>query len=111
MPDDRIRVPIEEEALALSRPERRAEIARLIEAGSPKALEAIVDEVKFVRDEYAFRLARGLMKRIEPVDQREIDYKRGFWQGALWATVILPKQATDSLAKLRDDEETKEATA
>jgi hypothetical protein len=108
MPDE---ATIEQEALELSRPERRAEIARLIEAGSPRALEAIVDEVKHVRDEYAFRLARGLMRQLDPVDQREIDYKRGFWQGALWATVVLPKQATDALTKLRDDEETEEANS
>jgi hypothetical protein len=108
MPDEK---DIEQEAIALSRPERRAEIARLIGAGSPKALDAIVDEVKFVRDEYAFRLARGLMRQIDPVDQREIDYKRGFWQGALWATVILPKLATDTLSKQRADEETEEANS
>jgi len=48
-----------------------------------------------------------------PVDQREIDYKRGFWQGAVWATKILPHQAAAALDKQRaaDDAATEEATA
>jgi len=109
MPDE---ATIEEEATQLTRSERLAEVAVLLEAGSSKAIEALAAEARHARDEYAFRLARGLMKFNSPVDQREIDYKRGFWQGALWASEILPGQAQKALSEQRAaDEETKEATA
>lgn len=43
------------------------------------------------RDLYYRNLANELSKSAQPIDQREIDYKRGFWQGALYATRRLPK--------------------
>jgi hypothetical protein len=54
-----------------------------------------------------------MMKQHAPVDQREIDYKRGFWQGAIWAVLVLPQQASAALAKQReaDDAAPEEATA
>lgn len=49
------------------------------------------DLVEKMRDTYFDNLARGLAVQSGPLDQREIDYKRGFWQGALFATRRLPK--------------------
>lgn len=48
------------------------------------------DVVKVERDKYVANLARGLASSPAPVDQREIDFKRGFWQGAVWAIQALP---------------------
>jgi hypothetical protein len=50
--------------------------------------------VKAEQTKYFANLARGLASSQGPVDQREIDYKRGFWQGALWAIQALPKIKT-----------------
>lgn len=55
----------------------------------------LAERVEKLREQYFQNLARGLAVRTEPLNQREIDYKRGFWQGALYATQRLPK----SLAK------------
>jgi hypothetical protein len=57
--------------------------------------ERLAERVEKLREEYFQNLARGLARQVQPLDQREIDYKRGFWQGALYATQRLPK----SLAK------------
>jgi hypothetical protein len=53
------------------------------------------EKIEELRDKYMTNLARGLASNPKPLDQRELDYKRGFWQGALYATQRLPK----SLAK------------
>ena len=47
--------------------------------------------IKGLREEYYQNLANELSKSSQPISQREIDYKRGFWQGALYATQRLPK--------------------
>lgn len=57
--------------------------------------ERLGQKIEELRDVYYGRLADALSKSPTPIDQREIDYKRGFWQGALYATQRLPK----SLAK------------
>lgn len=55
--------------------------------------------VKEKQQQYFVNLARGFASSSNPVDQREIDYKRGFWQGALWAVQALPKIKTDEWEK------------
>jgi len=109
-PDEQTQM--EEEASSFTRPEALAAIATLMER-SPHLLELLEAEVKRTRDEYAFNLARGLMKHVKTVDQREIDYKRGFWQGALWATILLPRKAQAELTRQRkaDNETDEEANA
>lgn len=49
------------------------------------------DVVLEARETYFVNLAKGLAAQTDPVDQREIDHKRGFWLGALWALNRLPK--------------------
>jgi hypothetical protein len=46
-----------------------------------KALHALLKENK---EGYYDNLARRLEKVAEPVDQRSLDYKRGFFRGAEW---------------------------
>lgn len=46
-------------------------------------------EVSRKRSEYLAGLLRKLMREgvnADPIDQREIDYQRGFWAGAKWVT-------------------------
>ena len=50
------------------------------------------EKIVELRERYYLNLAKGLASNPQPLDQREIDYKRGFWQGALYATQRLPKQ-------------------
>jgi hypothetical protein len=49
------------------------------------------DKVEELREKYYTNLARGLAVQAAPLDQREIDYKRGFWQGAMYVARRLPK--------------------
>lgn len=52
--------------------------------------------VEAERDKYITALARhsvmGGGVKAPPVDQREVDYKRGFWNGALFAVTQFPAQ-------------------
>ncbi len=97
----------------LPKKERLASLGIALEANSRTILDPLLEEVKATREAYVRSLATGLMKQNGPVDQREIDYKRGFWQGAIWALLILPQQASAALEKQRaaDDARTEEATA
>lgn len=48
------------------------------------------------REKYRRNLATGIGMtggaQVPVVDQRELDYKRGFWNGAIWALVQFPKK-------------------
>lgn len=70
--------------------ERRAGIAR----GEG---EAIRQEVELRRDRYWARISKWLAHSPHPVNQREIDYKRGFWNGAVYAVTFLPAEAKSAL--------------
>lgn len=52
--------------------------------------------VEAERKKYLTNLASGVGftggVKAAPVDQREIDYKRGFWNGALYAVTVFPTQ-------------------
>ena len=56
--------------------------------------EILTEEVKRRRDVYFKNFAQGLAKSRNLVDQREVDEKRGFWIGAIWALDVFPKQMT-----------------
>lgn len=45
------------------------------------------------RENYFTNMARGLAASKNPVDQREVDEKRGFWAGAVWAVELLVQKA------------------
>lgn len=49
------------------------------------------ERIEKLREQYFANLAKGLATNPKELDQRELDYKRGFWQGALYATQRLPK--------------------
>lgn len=51
----------------------------------------VAELIEQQRETYFENLARGLAVNSQPLDQRELDYKRGFWQGAIYATRRLPK--------------------
>lgn len=67
--------------------ERWEQIARL---PNNAAFQSLLDEVLIQRDRYYTNFARGLAKSGRPVDQREVDYKRGFFDGAIYALKVLP---------------------
>lgn len=74
----------------LDRQERLDLVARLQD--NP-AVQAAVEELKELKHRYYVNLARTLSESTLPIDQRDVDYKRGFWRGALWALTVLPRKA------------------
>lgn len=68
------------------------------------------DKIEELREKYYDNLARGLAANPKPLDQREIDYKRGFWQGAMYVARRLPKQLAKDweqiLAEIEEGEDT-----
>lgn len=58
--------------------------------------QKLAEAVGAERERYIANLVRhGAMSgshTAPPVDQREIDYKRGFWNGAVYAVTQFPKQ-------------------
>ena len=77
-------------------PEEEEAIADLLGFESFKVLQ---NELLRRRNAYFLHLAQGLSNNRNLVDQREIDEKRGFWYGALWATLVLPKSIQRRAAK------------
>lgn len=77
--------------------ERLELIARLKDTAYAKAAH---EEIKQLRREYEANLGRSLMASTELVPQREIDYKRGFYRGMLWAFTVFLSDAAPKLDKL-----------
>lgn len=69
---------------------------------SYEAFKVLQNELLRRRESYFASLARGLTNNRAIVDQREIDEKRGFWYGALWATIVLPRTMKRQAAKAAD---------
>lgn len=65
-----------------------------------RGFKALAELVLAARERYFENFARGLASSDKLVDQREVDYKRGFWQGALWAVRTLPKLKAGEWDKL-----------
>jgi hypothetical protein len=62
---------------------------------------AAVEEIKAQRELYEKNLGRELVRGSGPIKQSEIDFKRGFWYGALWAhTAFIRKADTDLEAEV-----------
>lgn len=85
----------------LSREDRLELISRL---QGNAAVEAARQEIIAMKREYEANLGRFLMGPDGTVSQREIDYKRGYWRGMLWAFTVLPKNAGPQLNKLLEKE-------
>ena len=67
------------------------------------AYEVLIREIEAAREKYFVNLARGLAMRNGPVDQREIDEKRGFWKGAIWALKTFPALGSKEFEKLVEE--------
>lgn len=61
---------------------------------SNPVFKQFAEAVESERERYISNLARLLATGIkgDPVDQRELDYKRGFWNGAIYAVTQFPRQ-------------------
>lgn len=70
---------------------------------SPQA-KAAHREVVEQKREYEANLGHTLMSVDAPVNQREIDYKRGFWRGMLFAYTLFLQNSGPQLAKLLEKE-------
>lgn len=91
---------------SLSRDQAAIEaLSRLLTNPSFKILQ---QEVKAARETYFANLARVLARSTQPINQREIDEKRGFFAGALWAVTTFPKLADKDLQR-QVEESLKEA--
>jgi hypothetical protein len=71
------------------------------------AVKAAHEEIVALKREYESNLGHTLMtgtRLAPPVDQREIDYQRGFYRGLLWAYTIFLDNAGPKLDRLLDKE-------
>lgn len=85
--------------LAISPKDKTADEIEFLEAMSRLRenpfFQKLVSAVEEKRQKYLDNLARGIAfngsEHAEPVNQRVIDYKRGFWNGAVFAVSEFPK--------------------
>ena len=63
------------------------------------AVAAAVEEIAEQRKAYYTNLGRTLLASNEPANQREIDFKRGVWMGAMWAYTGLLTKAESGLER------------
>lgn len=86
------------------------QMSRLLEH---PGFQMLTERVKEKREQYRLNLATGIGMtgdwNAPPVDQREIDYKRGFWNGAVFALVRFPKQFAKDWEKFVAEQTTKES--
>ena len=61
-------------------------------AGHP-GMEVLARLLRAERDRYFANFAAGLATSRRPVDQREVDEKRGFWDGVLYVAERYPALA------------------
>ena len=83
---------------------RLSNIATLMEQ-NPHLVDALWEEMQLRRERYVRRLANKLVKDGTPADQRELDFQRGIWYGAVLALVALPREAKEALRASRDNED------
>lgn len=65
------------------------------------ALDRIVTEVN---EAWAARMAHGMLNSPNTVDQREIDFRRGWYQGARYALRVIPFRANRRAMKALAEE-------
>lgn len=94
--------------------ERLQRIAVLAEQ-NPAILAALWEEIKIRRERYVRRLANKLVTTSGTVgdeaNQRELDFQKGVWFGAVLALVALPREAKEALEAQREKDETEGADA
>ena len=72
------------------------EIAKAYKHPLILALDRVVNDVQ---ETWAQRMAHGMLNSANLVDQREIDFRRGWYQGARYALRVLPFRANRRLQK------------
>lgn len=72
----------------------------IVRLSSRQDFAALRDELERMRDAWSENFMRGALKSRLPFDQREVDEKRGFWDGIDFAMNRLPAQAQASLKRL-----------
>ena len=70
---------------------REDELAQIAEFASHSSLALLGRALEEKAEAYYANLAHTYRVSSRPIDQREVDYKRGFWQGAIWAVRVFPK--------------------
>ena len=88
------------EQVEQSRADRLELISRL---ESNAAVRAAREEIYELKRAYEANLGRSLMtgpRTAAPVDQREIDYQRGFYRGLIWGYTTFLTNAGPKLEKL-----------
>lgn len=66
-------------------------------------LTALLSELKANRRNWAERFGLGALSSQRAVDQREVDYRRGFYSGARYYLELLPNQARHRLRQGVED--------
>jgi hypothetical protein len=64
---------------------------------------ALLSEMKSNRRTWAERFGLGALSSQKPVDQREVDYRRGFYSGARYYLELLPAQAKERMTQRSED--------
>jgi hypothetical protein len=73
--------------------EAQADITAMLQHAGMKHLETAA---LLARQEYFEKLAAQIGATTNPVDQRMIDEKRGFWAGAVWAVSRMPRMIANN---------------
>lgn len=87
--------------------ERADRLELISRLNSNAAVQAAYEEILELKREYEANLGHTLMsgpRTAPPVDQREIDYQRGFYRGLLWGYTVFLKNAGPKLDKLLEKE-------
>ena len=85
-PEDRVKHQAE---LKRERQQANAQVGALMEIEPFRQLQR---EVVLRRDQFWAAISRGLSVQEKPTSQRELDFRRGFYKGAVWAVLRLPAQ-------------------
>jgi hypothetical protein len=72
----------------------------IIRLSKRKDFAILADLAAEMQEEWARKFARGMLKSTKAADQREIDEKRGFWDGINFILTRYPKIAERELEKL-----------
>jgi hypothetical protein len=88
----------------LDEQQREAVTANVALLTENEAFKHLAIWIKSKRARFFLTVAEGLANSHKPVDQREIDYKRGFWAGANWFAHTGPHQAAAAFRRRQLDQ-------
>lgn len=105
---------LEEAALAVAKTPKQAKyLARMADlhevlSAHQGGIERLWEEAQRRREHHSRQRVDRLLTGDKAVDQREIDYWRGFWQGVVVALVALPREASNAYEKVQKGIETED---